>query len=132
MTNRDRIRERYLKDALPVRLAGLAADLSRVASSARRATGAAAAAAMLEESQYLIEWTAAEAPVEIAEELVNLQVMLALWRRAWPDAQHNQLQRSLLAVQAKQWADQIMRQCENFPSGSGLAEFDPPQAEEVI
>jgi hypothetical protein len=43
MTNRDRIRERYLKDALPVRLAGLAADLSRVASSARRATGAAAA-----------------------------------------------------------------------------------------
>ncbi|MBP1468205.1 hypothetical protein EYB53_021015 [Candidatus Chloroploca sp. M-50] len=125
MTNRDRIRERYLKDALPVRLAGLAADLSRVASSARRATGAAAAAAMLEESQYLIEWTAAEAPAEIAEELVNLQVMLALWRQAWPDAQHYPFQRSLLAVQAKQWADQVLRQSENLLSGSGLAaEFE--------
>ena len=109
MKNSERIRERYLRDALPLRLAGLAADLGRVASSARRATGGTAAAAMLEESQYLIEWTAGEAPAEVAEELVNLQVLLALWRRAWPEAQHSPLQRSLLAVQAKQWADQVMR-----------------------
>ena len=109
MKNHERIRERYLRDPLPLRLAGLAADLSRVASSARRATGGAAAAAMLEESQYLIEWTAAEAPAEVAEELVNLQVLIALWRRTWPEAQHNPLQRSLLAVQTKQWADQVMR-----------------------
>jgi hypothetical protein len=107
--NCERIRERYLRDALPLRLAGLAADLGRVASSARHATGGAAAAAMLEESQYLIEWTAAEAPAELAEELVDLQALLALWRRAWPEAQHSPLQRSLLAVQAKQWADHIMR-----------------------
>lgn len=109
MRNRECIRERYLRDALPQRLAGLAADLGRVASSARHATGGAAAAAMLEESQYLIEWTAADALVEVAEELVNLQALLALWRRAWPEAQHSPLQRSLLAVQAKQWADQVMR-----------------------
>ena len=109
MKNHERIRERYLRDPLPLRLAGLAADLSRVASSARRATGGAAAAAMLEESQYLIEWTAAETQAEVAEELVNLQVLIALWRRAWPEAQHSPLQRSLLAVQAKQWADQVMR-----------------------
>ena len=109
MKNSERIRERYLRDALPLRLAGLAADLGRVASSARRATGGKAVAAMLEESQYLIEWTAGEAPAEVAEELVNLQVLLALWRRAWPEAQHSPLQCSLLAVQAKQWADQVMR-----------------------
>ena len=112
MRNRERIRERYLRDALPLRLSGLAADLGRVASSARRATGAEAVAALLEESQHLIEWTAAEAPVEMAEELVNLQVLLALWRRAWPEAQSSSLQRSLLAVQAKQWADQVMRHVE--------------------
>ena len=108
MKNRERIRERYLKDGLPVRLMGLAADLSRVASSARRATGAEAVAALLEESQHLIEWTAADAPAEVAEELVNLQVLLALWRRAWPEAQQSRIQRGLLAVQAKQWADQVM------------------------
>lgn len=112
MRNREHIRERYLRDTLPQRLMGLAADLSRVASSARRATGAEAVAAMLEESQHFVEWTAAEAPVEVAEELVNLQVLLALWRRAWPDVQSSPLQRSLLAVQAKQWSDQALRYAE--------------------
>ena len=112
MKNSERIRERYLRDALPMRLAGLAADLSRVSSSARRATGTAAVIAMLEESQHMIEWTAAETPAEMAEELVNLQVLLALWRRAWPEAQRNPLQRNLLAVQAKQWSDQVLRYAE--------------------
>ena len=107
--NRERIRERFLKDALPERLVNLAADLSRVASSARRETGGTATALMLEESQYLIEWTAAEAPPELAEEMVNVQVLLALWRLAWPEAQQSPLQRSLLAVQAKQWADHVLR-----------------------
>lgn len=32
--------------------------------------------------------------------------------RAWPEAQHSQVQRSLLALQAKQWANQIMRYAE--------------------
>ncbi|MCU0501386.1 MAG: hypothetical protein MUC51_06405 [Anaerolineae bacterium] len=107
------MRERYLRDALPLRLNGLAADLGRIASSARRATGAEAVAALLEESQHLIEWTAAETPAEVAEELVNMQVLLALWRRAWPEAQSSPLQRSLLAVQAKQWADQVMLHAES-------------------
>lgn len=107
--NCERIRERFLKDALPERLVNLAADLSRVASSARRPTGGAATALMLEESQHLIEWTAAEAPPEMAEEMVNVQALLALWRRAWPEAQQGTLQRSILAVQAKQWADHVLR-----------------------
>jgi len=73
-----------------VRLAELAADLGRVASSARHATGSEAVAALLEESQYFIEWAAAGAPVEVAEELglpglvawlvLLLLVILASWR----------------------------------------------------
>ena len=55
-----------------------------------------------------IEWTAAEAEPEVAAELVDIQVMLALWRRAWPEAKDNQLQRSLLSIQAKKWADQVL------------------------
>jgi hypothetical protein len=107
--NKERIRERFLKDSLPVRLAGLAADLSRVASSARRASGGEATLAMLEESQYFIEWTAAEVDPEVGEELVNLQVMLALWRRAWPEVEKSQTQRALLSVQSKQWSDRVMQ-----------------------
>jgi hypothetical protein len=109
MKNKERIRERFLKDPLPVRLAGLAADLARVSSSARRTNGGQATATMLEESQYLIEWTAAEVPPELGEELVNIQLLLSLWRRAWPEAQQNQLQRTILSTQAKHWADQVLR-----------------------
>ena len=109
MKNREHLRERYLRDAWPTRLAGLAASLGRVASGSRRATGGAATEALLEECQYLIEWTAAEMPLDLAEELGDLQVLLALWRRAWPEAQHNATQRSLLAVQAAQWTERILR-----------------------
>jgi len=65
MINKERKRERFLRDPLPVRLAGLAADLARVASSARHPTGAESVAVMLEESQYFIVWTAAAAEPEV-------------------------------------------------------------------
>lgn len=106
MKNLEQKRERYLRDPLPVRLGGLAADLARIASSARHTLGNASVAEMIEESRYLIEWTAAEAEPEIAGELVDIQRMLTLWRRAWPEAQHSQAQRLLLSVQAKKWSDQ--------------------------
>jgi hypothetical protein len=109
MINRERKRERYLRDALPVRLAGLAADLARVSSSARHASGSEAVAQMLEESQYYIEWTAAEAEPEVAAELVDMQRLIALWRKAWPEARHSPAQRTLLSVQAKKWSDQVLQ-----------------------
>ena len=68
---------------------------------------------LLEESPYFIEWTAAEAQPEIAAELVKRQIMIALWRKAWPVAQENQTQRTLLSVQAKNWADQLL-QCSGL------------------
>jgi len=108
MINREQKRERYLRDPLPIRLGGLAADLGRVASSARHATGSESVAQMLEESQYYIEWTAAEAEPEVAAELVDIQRMIVLWRKAWPQAQHNPIERTLLAVQAKKWSDQVL------------------------
>jgi len=108
MKNKERKRERFLKDPLTIRLAGLAADLGRVASSARHETGSESVAEMLEESQYYIEWTAAEAEPEVAAELVDMQIMIALWRTAWPEAQKNHTQRTLLSVQAKKWSDQVL------------------------
>ncbi len=109
MINKERRRERFMRDTLPVRLASLAADLARVSSSARHVTGAESVASMLEESQYFIEWTAAEAEPEIAAELVDIQRMVGLWRKAWPEAQNNRTQRTLLSVQAKKWSDVILR-----------------------
>jgi hypothetical protein len=109
LINKERKRERFLRDPLPGRLGSLAADLARVASLARRPGGAENAAMMIEESRYFIEWTAAETEAEIAAELVSIQLMLGLWLKAWPEAQHSQIQRTLLAVQAQKWSDQVLR-----------------------
>lgn len=108
MTDIEQMREGFMQDDLSTRLGGLAADLMRVASSARRPTGAKAVERMLEESQYFIEWTAAELEPEIAVHLVNIQRLIALWRDAWDKAQKNQLQRTILSVTAKQWADEVL------------------------
>ena len=102
------MRERYLRDPLPIRLGGLAADLARVSLSARHIGASATVDLMLEESRYFIEWTAAEAEPEIAAELVDLQRLIGLWRRVWPEAQHDPAQRTLLSVQAKKWSDQVL------------------------
>ncbi len=108
MINLERKRSRYLKDPLAVRLAGLASSLARIVSSSRRPDATASVAEMLEECQYYIEWTAAEAPPEIAAELVDMQVMLAMWRNSLNDAWHSQTLRSLLSLQAKKWSDQAL------------------------
>lgn len=97
-----------MQDPLPIRLAGLAADLRRVSSSARHESGSASVAEMLEESQYYIEWTAAEADIEISAELVDMQRLIAGWRRAWPEAQKFLTQRTLLSIQARKWSDQAL------------------------
>lgn len=53
-----RRKERFLRDSLPVRLGGIAADLARVSSCAQHEGSNDTVAMMLEESQWFIEWTA--------------------------------------------------------------------------
>lgn len=108
MINQTRKYERFMRDPLPIRLGGLSASLARIASSARRETGSDAVTLMVNECRWLIEWTAAEAEAEVAAELVDIQRMLTLWRRAWPEAQSSPSQRTLLSLQAKKWADQVL------------------------
>lgn len=108
MINKDRKKERFLRDTLPVRLAGIAADLARVASSARSPSGGESVLEMLEESQYFIEWTAAEADLEVAAELVDIQRGIAAWRGAWQEACQIPSIRNILSITARKWSDQIL------------------------
>jgi hypothetical protein len=48
------------------------------------------------------------APSHDHQYLVNIQVLIALWRCAWPEAQCHPQQRTILSAQAKAWADQIL------------------------
>ena len=103
------IRERYLRDDLPVRLGGLAANLSRIKSFASNEGNKALVESLIEESKHFIEWTAGEAEIETAAQLVELQIELARLQfrldRVWPDKD----QRRQISEKSNAWSQQILK-----------------------
>ena len=108
MPNKEKLRERFLRDPLPQRLGGLAATLGRISSVARKSSDPENITRLLEEAKYLIEWTAADTEPEVAAELVSIQTLINLWLKTWAKTNQNREQWILLSVQAKQWSDRAM------------------------
>ena len=102
------IRERYMRDPLPVRLGGLAANLSRIKSFSANDASRETVASLIDESKMFIEWTAAQTEIHTAEKLVELQIQLACWQLAcngiWPDA----VKRKQFAEQSADWSKQVL------------------------
>jgi hypothetical protein len=106
--DKEKLRQRFLRDPLPRRLGGLAATFGRISSSARRSNDPAVVADLLDEARHLIEWTAGETEPEMAGELMRIQTLLTIWRKAWAAASQDNRQRLLLSVQAKDWSDRLV------------------------
>ena len=100
----DGIRERYLRDPLPVRLGGLAADLARIASFAENPKNHDVVSTLLEEGKYFAEWTAPDAPLEVQSALAQVQVWLALWERRWVTGKTE----ARIREEARRWSDEIL------------------------
>jgi hypothetical protein len=102
------IRERYMKDELPVRLGGLAANLSRIKSFSANENSRETVASLIDESKMFIEWTATQADIITAEKLVELQIQLALWQlgllKIWPDKS----KRAQVAEQSSAWSKHVL------------------------
>jgi len=102
------IRRRYLQDEVPVRLGGLAANLSRIKSFANNEKNKSVVEGLIEESKHFIEWTARDTEIETAAKLVELQVELAIWQiqlnKIWLDAN----QRKQLAERSHAWSQQVL------------------------
>jgi hypothetical protein len=108
LPNKEKMRERFMRDPLPRRLGGLAATLGRMSSVARTSSDPTNVRRLMEEAKYMIEWTAAETEPEIAVELVSMQRLINLWLRVWNQASEHKEQRILLSVQAKHWSDRAL------------------------
>lgn len=78
MGNLEQIKRRFLKNNLSVRLGCIASDLARLKSFSQMPNNQKAIRDLIEESKFFIEWTAPKTSLEIQEELVNLQIQLAL------------------------------------------------------
>jgi len=78
------LRERFLRDSLPMQLGGLASDLARVASFADQpAAHRQLVANVLQESKCFAEWAAIEAPKDIQVALADTQGAVVRWSSAW-------------------------------------------------
>lgn len=65
---------------LPVRLGGLAANLSRIKSFSTNENSRETVASLIDESKMFIEWTAAQTEINTASDMVDGQIQLALWQ----------------------------------------------------
>ena len=102
------IRERYMRDEFSIRLGGIAANLSRAKSFAAYDANRDAVVSLLEESKFFIEWTAGEADVDTAAELVELQVQLSLWELGWDDIWPDAARRQQVASASGRWSQRVL------------------------
>ncbi len=102
------IRKRYLQDELPVRLGGLAANLSRIRSFSANDNSRETVASLIDESKMFIEWTAAQADINTAAIMVEMQVQLSLWQIQWERIWSDSAERTLIAQKSGMWSKQIL------------------------
>jgi hypothetical protein len=63
---------------------------------------------MIDESKYFIEWTAADAEMQTAAELVALQIQLARWQCNWSRVWADIEQRRCLAEESSVWSKRVL------------------------
>jgi hypothetical protein len=108
MNDRSAIQGRYLRDTLPVRLGGLAANLSRIRSFVAYDASRDAVESLIDESKYFIEWPAAEAEVEVSAELVELQIQLAQWQCQWVQIWSDPFRRGQVVEASSVWSKRVL------------------------
>jgi hypothetical protein len=118
------LRERYLRDSLPVRLGGLAANLARIQSFSDHPGHGDAVARLVHESKLFIEWTASEADPSVQAVLVDCQRQLVRWHLAWSDIWLSPARRAEVATGAGLWSQRIL-QVSGLASPSGGPQVAP-------
>lgn len=111
MNNRDDLRREYLQDALPTRLARLAADLQHIVLLTENPDSIAAVTELMNKCMRSIEWSAPDLMLDRINDagyLVDVQRGLAHWQHIWHQAHTDPVQRRQLAEQAREWSIEIL------------------------
>lgn len=97
-----------MRDPLPIRLGGLAADLARIQSFSDHPGNRDVVVTVVEESRFFIEWAAPEAELEKQVALVELQRQLTRWQHSWPHIWADPARRAAVAEQAGVWSERVL------------------------
>lgn len=102
------IRERYLRDNLPIRLGGLASNLARISGCFMDGRRQEVAQTCIEESKWFIEWTITEFEPDTAAQLDQLQHALSVWQLKQYDIYNDRGQCQQVGKQAREWSDRLL------------------------
>lgn len=108
MTKLAERKERYMRDPLPTRLGGLAANLARVKSFSKNPANQKAVFDLFEESKHFIEWTAQDAEIGTTVELIELQLQIAVWQNQWQKNWDDEDNRELVAQTSADWSRRLL------------------------
>jgi hypothetical protein len=108
MADWEKVRERYLRDDIAVRLGGLAANLLRISSYADRPEHEQVVSRLIRESALFIEWTAGDIDTERLAQLSGLQRELSGWSRHWSAVWEAPGSRAELAQKAGEWSKRVL------------------------
>lgn len=111
MINREAIRQRYLQDPFSKRVAALAANLGRISSFSQRGKNVDLLKSLVQESECFIEWTASEAPIDLQEHLITLQIQLALWLL---QIEGNKIELESLVIPTQTWSQELLEKAGFF------------------
>ncbi len=101
-------KERYMQDALPIRLGGIAADLARIKSFSDISEHCEVVKNIVKECRFLIEWTAPDAKIDVGAVLAEIQLQLSLWLMSWEEKWSDPIKRSNMAKQSGKWSGQLL------------------------
>ena len=101
-------RERFMRDPLPIRLGGVAANLARVESFSTHDALRDAVGRLMLESSHFIEWTTAEADLKVKAELTELQRQLSEWQDTLADVWADPEKRASIAREAGKWSQRVL------------------------
>jgi len=115
-------RERFLRDATPVRLGNLASTLGHIAVLIPQPPHTRAVKKMIDEAAWFVEWAVPDlSDVEEQAELVDLQRQLSRWRNHWEAVSADESSRLEIAQLASRWKARVLEM-------SGLLEREPTRS----
>ena len=109
MRNIEERRERYMQDALPTKIGGIAANMARVGSISAWPETQNVAFDLLEESKHFIEWIAMEADIETTGALIELQLQLVLWQLHLDKSWSSKDSRTEIGRRAKEYSTDLLQ-----------------------
>jgi len=108
MIHEHALKERYLRDAIPIRLGNLASSIKRLGYFLIKKKYDTTVNQLLQECWLFSNWTAPEADFETKTELAALQFDLERWQNNFQAMNGSEAWREAINAACEQWSNRLL------------------------